>query len=165
MYKIIAPLADPASYGGNPDDAFDVIVPSLPGYGLNDSPVGLASWIVEKFSTWSDGEIESVFTKDELLTNIMIYWLTQTINSSIRLYYETAHLPDQLSIIGFDDIEQAAESVPALTTIRQPIPLMAQEAVSMLRTLTGGLLYDVDQDRRIVQPELIVRASCSAALP
>ncbi|GHO99478.1 multidrug MFS transporter [Reticulibacter mediterranei] len=199
MYKIIAPLADPASYGGNPDEAFDVIVPSLPGYGfsgptnvrgitaariaqvfaalmqelgyqrfathggdwglyitgalgrsfpetvigmhlsmqpsravlsqeatndaerdwlqqraqliqdesgyshlhetrpqtlaygLNDSPVGLASWIVEKFRTWSDGEIESVFTKDELLTNIMIYWLTQTINSSIRLYYETAH--------------------------------------------------------------------------
>jgi LacI family transcriptional regulator len=75
------------------------------------------------------------------------------------------HLPDQLSIIGFDDIEQVAESAPALTTIRQPIPLMAQEAVSMLRTLIDGLLYDVDQDRRIVQPELIVRASCAPALP
>src|SRR6266566_5451809 len=62
-------------------------------YGLNDSPVGLAGWIVEKFRAWSDchGEIESVFTKDELLTNIMIYWVTQTINSSTRLYYETSH--------------------------------------------------------------------------
>ncbi|GHO99479.1 LacI family transcriptional regulator [Reticulibacter mediterranei] len=75
------------------------------------------------------------------------------------------HLPDQLSIIGFDDIESAAESAPALTTICQPIPLMAHEAVSMLRTLIDGLLYDVDQDRRIVQPELIVRASCSSARP
>jgi len=201
MYKIIGPLSDPASYGGDPADAFDVVVPSLPGYGfsgptnvrgvtvariaeifvalmrelgyqrfaaqggdwglyitgtlgrvfadkivgihlnmqpsrsvlsqeasseaerdwleqrrqwlwdesgyshiqetrpqtlaygLNDSPVGLAGWMVEKFRAWSDchGEIESVFTKDELLTNIMIYWVTQTINASTRLYYETHH--------------------------------------------------------------------------
>ena len=201
MYKIIGPLTDPARYGGDPVDAFDVVVPSLPGYGfsgptnvrgvtvarivevfaslmqdlgyqrfaaqggdwglyitgtlgrafadkiigihlnmqparsvlsqettneaesnwrerrvqlirdesgyshmqetrpqtlaygLNDSPVGLAGWMVEKFRAWSDcqGEIESVFTKDELLTNIMIYWVTQTINSSTRLYYETSH--------------------------------------------------------------------------
>ncbi|HLZ57112.1 MAG TPA: epoxide hydrolase [Ktedonosporobacter sp.] len=201
MYKIIGPLTDPERYGGDPADAFDVVVPSLPGYGfsgptnvrgitvmriaeafvslmgdlgyqrfaaqggdwgiyitgtlgrafadkivgihlnmqpsravlsqeatneaerswqerraqwlweesgyshlqetrpqtlaygLNDSPVGLAGWVVEKFRAWSDcrGEVESVFTKDELLTNIMIYWVTQTINSSTRLYYETFH--------------------------------------------------------------------------
>ncbi len=201
MYKIIGPLTDPQRFGADPADAFDVIVPSLPGYGfsgptrvrgvtvtriaevfatlmhelgyprfaaqggdwglyitgalarsspgkviglhlsmqpsravlsqqatneaerqwfeqraqtlreesgyshlhetrpqtlaygLNDSPAGLAAWIIEKFRAWSDchGEIERVFTKDELLTNIMIYWVTQTINSSMRLYYETAH--------------------------------------------------------------------------
>lgn len=201
MYKIIGPLTDPASHGGDPADAFDVVVPSLPGYGfsgptttrgvtveriaevfvalmrglgyphfaaqggdwgsyittalgrdfadaivgihlntlpgrlmrslkatseaekrwreerarltrdesgyseiqgtrpqtlaygLNDSPVGLAGWIIEKFRTWSgcQGELERVFTKEEMLTNIMIYWVTQTINSSMRLYYETAH--------------------------------------------------------------------------
>jgi microsomal epoxide hydrolase len=53
--------------------------------------VGLAAWIVEKFRTWSDcnGDVESRYTKDELLTNITIYWVTQTINSSMRLYYET----------------------------------------------------------------------------
>jgi pimeloyl-ACP methyl ester carboxylesterase len=64
--------------------------PQTLGYGLNDSPVGLASWMVEKFNTWSDnkGNIENSFTKDELLTNIMIYWVTQTINSSIRTYAE-----------------------------------------------------------------------------
>ena len=62
--------------------------PQTLGYGLNDSPVGLASWIVEKFYAWSDckGDIENRFTKDELLTNIMIYWITETINSSIRMY-------------------------------------------------------------------------------
>lgn len=202
MHKIIAPLTDPASFGGKSEDAFDVVVPSLPGYGfsdrprergmevkrianlfqrlmteqlgyqrfgaqggdwgsavtshlgqdypanligihlnmllrlptssnaepspeeqrwreqmqhfqqaeagyshiqgtkpqtlaygLNDSPAGLAGWIVEKFRTWSDcnGNVENVYTKDELLTNIMIYWITQTINSSTRLYYETMH--------------------------------------------------------------------------
>ena len=55
---------------------------------LNDSPAGLASWIVEKYRRWSDcdGDVENRFTKDELLTNIMIYWVTQTIGSSIRLY-------------------------------------------------------------------------------
>ncbi len=60
--------------------------------GLNDSPVGLVTWIVEKFYTWSDskGDIESRFTKDELLTNIMIYWVTETISSSIRMYLENA---------------------------------------------------------------------------
>ena len=65
--------------------------PQTLGYGLNDSPAGLAAWIVEKFRTWSDcgGNIESRFTKDELLTNVMIYWTTQTITSSARLYCET----------------------------------------------------------------------------
>lgn len=66
--------------------------PQTLGYGLNDSPVGLASWIIEKFNSWSDnkGNIENSFTKDELLTNIMIYWVTQTINSADRMYAEIA---------------------------------------------------------------------------
>lgn len=65
--------------------------PQTLSYGLNDSPSGLAGWIVEKFRSWSDcnGDIESRFTKDELLTNITVYWATQTIDSSMRLYFET----------------------------------------------------------------------------
>ena len=65
--------------------------PQTLSYGLNDSPAGLAAWIVEKFRTWSDcdGDVERSFSKDELLTNITIYWATQTINSSTRIYYET----------------------------------------------------------------------------
>ena len=204
MLKVIPLLTDPARHGGNPADAFDVVVPSLPGYGfsdrpaasgmgvgriadlfarlmadelgyprfatrasdlgagvsqqlalthadaligvhhsgtnpyvgqapddlteeetefvanaqqwtmqemayamehsskpqtlatgLNDSPAGLAAWLVEKFRRWSDcdGDVETRFSKDALLTNLTIYWATQTINSSIRLYYETARNP------------------------------------------------------------------------
>lgn len=61
-------------------------------YGLNNSPVGLAGWLIEKFYSWSDcnGKLENIFTKDELLTNLTIYWATQTITSAIRLYYEAA---------------------------------------------------------------------------
>jgi pimeloyl-ACP methyl ester carboxylesterase len=64
--------------------------PQTLSYGLNDSPAGLAAWIVEKFRTWSDcdGDIEKRFSKDELLTNIMFYWATETANSSCRLYCE-----------------------------------------------------------------------------
>ncbi|WP_330633227.1 epoxide hydrolase family protein [Halocatena halophila] len=69
--------------------------PQTLAYGLNDSPAGLAAWIVEKFRAWSDcgGDIETAFTKDEMLTNLTIYWTTETINSSIRLYYESLHDP------------------------------------------------------------------------
>jgi microsomal epoxide hydrolase len=64
--------------------------PQTLGYGLTDSPAGLAAWIVEKFRTWCDcgGDVESRFTKDDLLTNIMIYWATGTATSSARIYYE-----------------------------------------------------------------------------
>jgi pimeloyl-ACP methyl ester carboxylesterase len=73
--------------------------PQTLGYGLNDSPAGLAAWILEKFRTWSDcgGDLESLFTRDELLTNVMVYWITQTMNSSTRLYYESRERPLQLS--------------------------------------------------------------------
>jgi microsomal epoxide hydrolase len=67
--------------------------PQSLAHGLNDSPVGLASWLVEKFRDWSDcgGKIESRFTKDELLTQIMIYWATESIGSSFLPYYDFAN--------------------------------------------------------------------------
>jgi microsomal epoxide hydrolase len=73
--------------------------PQTLGVGLNDSPAGLASWIVEKFRTWSDcdGDVESVYTKDRLLANITLYWVTQTITSSTRLYCE-AHRAEGLGV-------------------------------------------------------------------
>lgn len=67
--------------------------PESLGYGLNDSPAGLAAWVVEKWRSWSDcnGDVLSRFTMDELLTNISVYWFTQTITSSMRMYFESAH--------------------------------------------------------------------------
>jgi len=69
--------------------------PQTLSYGLNDSPVGLCAWILEKFNNWSDhtGTVEQVFTKDELLGNITLYWVTQSINSSIRIYNENSKNP------------------------------------------------------------------------
>jgi pimeloyl-ACP methyl ester carboxylesterase len=65
--------------------------PQTIGYALDDSPAGLAAWIVEKFRSWSDseGDVEKKFTKDELLTNITLYWVTQSGTSSARIYYES----------------------------------------------------------------------------
>jgi pimeloyl-ACP methyl ester carboxylesterase len=69
--------------------------PQTLAFGLNDSPAGLAAWIVEKFREWSDceGDVERRFTMDELLTNVSLYWFTQTIHSSCRLYHESASRP------------------------------------------------------------------------
>lgn len=201
FHELMGPLADPASYGGDPTDAFDVVVPALPGFGwssapkergwgisriaaafdtlmsrelgyerygtqggdwggiisakmgsahadhvaaihLNfvigippaepndddraaierrnafqaqetgysnvqgtkpnsltvaqsDSPAGLAAWIVEKFRTWSDcnGDVESVYTKDQLITNLMFYWGPDSTASAARIYYEAMRDP------------------------------------------------------------------------
>lgn len=204
---VIGPLSDPAAYGGDPDDAFDVIVPSLPGFGfstpltktgvnfwrtadtwkklmqdvlgykkfaaqggdwgsiitaqlghkhadallgihlslsfpmdffvnglpgeeeyeedekqnyqhtqarmqqatshvvvqstdpqtlalaLHDSPAGLLAWLVERRRNWSgcDGDVESVFSRRDLVTTAMIYWLTRSFVTSARFYWESAH--------------------------------------------------------------------------
>ena len=69
--------------------------PQSLSYGLNDSPIGLAAWLIEKRRSWSDcgGDVEQRFSKDELLTSIMIYWITQTIGTSARYYYESWKAP------------------------------------------------------------------------
>jgi len=261
MYKIIGPLTDPASYGGDPADAFDVVVPSLPGYGfsgpthvrgvtvarmagvfvslmqdlgyerfaaqggdwgsyitstlgrsypdkiigihlnmlpsrsstsqeatneaerswqerraqwiwdesgyshiqgtrpqtlaygLNDSPVGLAAWIIEKFRAWSDchGEIESVFTKDELLTNVMIYWVTQTINSSTRLYYETSHQRDEIFAVRVE-VPTGVAVFPA--EIPVPPRSLAQRLYNIQRWTemkAGGHFAALEQPQALVE--------------
>ncbi|KAI9694570.1 MAG: hypothetical protein M1822_000186 [Bathelium mastoideum] len=64
--------------------------PQTLGYGLADSPVGQAAWIYEKFHGWTDheGDVESIFSKDEMLDAIMMYWLTNSGASSARIYWE-----------------------------------------------------------------------------
>jgi pimeloyl-ACP methyl ester carboxylesterase len=65
--------------------------PQTIGYALTDSPVGLCAWIIEKFWSWTDcdGHPENILTRDELLDNVTLYWLTATGASSARLYWES----------------------------------------------------------------------------
>ena len=65
--------------------------PQTLGYGLVDSPVGQMAWIIEKFWSWMDcdGHPENTLTRDELLDNVMLYWLTASGASSARLYWES----------------------------------------------------------------------------
>ena len=67
--------------------------PQTLAFALTDSPAGLAAWIIEKFRAWSDcgGDLETVFTKDELLANISLYWFTGAIGSSFWPYYARMH--------------------------------------------------------------------------
>jgi pimeloyl-ACP methyl ester carboxylesterase len=69
--------------------------PQTAAVGLTDSPAGLAAWIVEKLRAWSDcdGDVERRFSKDEILTNVTLYWLTGTIGSSMRMYRANAAIP------------------------------------------------------------------------
>jgi epoxide hydrolase len=90
-----ADLAAMASFGKE-ESAYSQLQGTKPqtlGAGLMDSPAGLLSWIVEKFRAWSDcdGDPENAFTRDQLITNVMLYWLTGTITSSTRLYWENLH--------------------------------------------------------------------------
>jgi len=92
--------------------------PQTLGYGLNDSPAGLAAWIVEKFHGWTDmpqgatGYLDNHFTKDELLTNIAIYWFTGTITSSTRIYYENSKTPIETPL-GYINVPTGAAIFPA----------------------------------------------------
>ena len=92
--------------------------PQTLGYGLNDSPAGLAAWIVEKFHGWSDlpqgsqGNLGNNFSKDEILTNISIYWFTGSITSSMRIYYENRN-NTPLKPLDFINVPTGAAIFPA----------------------------------------------------
>ena len=118
--------------------------PQSLGYGLNDSPVGLLAWILEKFQSWSDsrgGRPEaSGLTMDEILTNVMVYWTTQSITSSLRLYYETlqSHPP----------LKEKKTSVPKLRQVSVKVPtavLWAHHDLYKLPRSVVALCYNIRQ--------------------
>jgi len=92
--------------------------PQSLGVALNDSPAGLAAWIVEKFHGWSDIDQQSVngldakFTKDEILTDISVYWFTASITASTRIYYESRNFPAS-EPTGFITVPTAGALFPA----------------------------------------------------
>lgn len=100
--------------------------PQTISYAMNDSPVGLAAWLIEKRRDWADtgGDIESVWTKDELLDNVMLYWLTQTYLSAAHYYYGPGKTgmegygPSKTSMEG-DFINDNMPLVPVPTAVMQ----------------------------------------------
>ncbi|HEX4057163.1 MAG TPA: epoxide hydrolase [Galbitalea sp.] len=96
--------------GGEAYSEMQATRPDTLAASLSDSPAGLAAWIVEKFREWSDtrGELESSFSKDQLLTTVMIYWITNSIATSFRPYYDH-HRATPLPLI----------TVPAGVTVQQ----------------------------------------------
>jgi len=113
--------------------------PQTLAYAMNDSPIGLAAWIIEKFHSWSDinGNLENCYTKDELLTNLTIYWVTQTAGSAFRIYYETMRdltksgrtekieIPTAVCIFPKDLVPAPKEFAERIFDLRQWTPMPA----------------------------------------
>jgi pimeloyl-ACP methyl ester carboxylesterase len=130
------------------------------GYGLNDSPAGLAAWIVDKFWAWSDhgGNLENSFTRDELLTNVMLYWVTNSMASSTRIYYESSHnLPRPNSMTPFQSTGKPAPMGYALFPKDINVPPRAWVERSVGSNLThwtemprGGHFAALEQPKLLV---------------
>jgi len=128
--------------------------PQTLSFGLSDSPVGLAAWIVEKFHTWTDcnGGIENRVAKEDLLTNIMIYWVTNTINSSFYLYYQLRHHPWRLGRGEKITVPTGIASFPG--EILRPPREWAERVFNVKRwtpMLSGGHFAALEQPERLVE--------------
>ncbi|MFZ4285799.1 epoxide hydrolase family protein [Variovorax sp. HJSM1_2] len=130
--------------------------PQTLAFALTDSPVGLAAWIVEKMRSWSDcaGDVESVFSKDELLTNISLYWFTGAIGSSFWPYYARQHatdwpIPDGCSV----DVPMGYCEFPA--EIVRPPRILAERSFSDIRRWSvmprGGHFAAMEQPEDLAQ--------------
>jgi epoxide hydrolase len=127
--------------------------PQTLGYGLTDSPSGQAAWILEKFWAWTDcdGFPENVLSRDELLDNVMLYWVTATAASSARLYWES-----------FGPARRTVHSV----TIPTGVAVFPKEIVAPVRRWMEGSFTDIRHWSEMSkgghfaafeQPELYVR--------
>lgn len=128
--------------------------PQTLGYGLNDSPIGLAAWITEKFHAWSDcrGKLENRISKDELLTNIMLYWITSSITSSTRLYYESAHSKHRIADAGRIETPTGCAIFPA--EIHIPPRSWAEQAYNIQQWSvmpSGGHFAALEEPRLLVE--------------
>ena len=128
--------------------------PQTLAYALTDSPVGLAAWIVEKFRTWSDcdGDIERSFSKDDLLTNIMLYWVTGAIGSSFWPYYSRLHAGWPLPADRRVEVPTAYQSFPK--DILHPPRSLAERAFNIQRwsvSPRGGHFAALEEPERLVE--------------
>lgn len=123
--------------------------PQTLGFGLTDSPVGLAAWILEKFRTWSDwasdGDFERLFGRDDLLDNVMLYW-TGSIAASTRIYLESRARPLNLSPTNRVTPPVAVALFPK--EIPQPPRALVEPALNIARWTTmprGGHFAAMEQ--------------------
>jgi microsomal epoxide hydrolase len=123
--------------------------PQTVGYGLTDSPAGQLGWIAEKFGEWTDGGLAAV-DRDQMLTNISVYWLTRTAGSSARLYYEAAR--------------SRAVGPPASSTAPTGVAVFPEEIAAPVRRLaeqTNNIVHWSEFDRgghfaAMEEPDLLI---------
>ena len=108
--------------------------PQTLGYGLTDSPAGQAAWILEKFREWTDcdGHPENTLSRDELLDNVMLYWLNANATSSARLYWET-----------FNPIAAGSAAQPAPVTVPTGVAKFPMEIVPPVRSWCEPFFSDI----------------------
>jgi epoxide hydrolase len=123
--------------------------PQTVGYGLTDSPAGQLAWIAEKFGEWTDGGLVAV-DRDQMLTNISVYWLTRTAGSSARLYYEA--------------IRAGAFGPPVASTVPTGVAVFPAEIAAPVRRLaelSNNIVHWTEFDRgghfaAMEEPDLLV---------
>ena len=108
--------------------------PQTLGYGLTDSPAGQAAWILEKFREWTDcdGHPENALSRDELLDNVMLYWLNANATSSARLYWEA-----------FNPIAAGSAAQPAPVTVPTGVAKFPMEIVPPVRSWCKPFFSDI----------------------
>ncbi len=125
--------------------------PQTLAYGLTDSPAGQLAWIAEKFGEWTDdGLPDEAVDRDQLLTNIMVYWLTKTAGSSARLYYEAAR--------------SGTSSPPAASTAPTGLAVFAREIARPIRRfaeMSNNIVHWTEFDRgghfaAMEEPDLLI---------
>ncbi|WP_159012940.1 epoxide hydrolase family protein [Acidisoma sp. S159] len=129
--------------------------PQTLAFGLSDSPVGLAAWIIEKFRSWSDchGDVEAVFSKDHMLANISLYWFTGAIGSSFWPYYARMHGGWQITDGTIITVPAAFAAFPA-EMVRPPRSLAEQTFTNLQRWTVmpkGGHFAAMEQPEALAE--------------
>ena len=129
--------------------------PQTLSYGLTDSPVGLAAWLVEKFYTWTDhrGDLDGYFGRDTMLTDIMLYWITGAVGSSFWPYYARMHSPWPIPAGQTVDVPTGYIEFPK--EILTPPRSVAEKFYSNIQSWTtcdrGGHFAALEQPELLVQ--------------
>jgi pimeloyl-ACP methyl ester carboxylesterase len=124
--------------------------PQSLGYALEDSPTGLAAWIVEKFLEWSHGDLEEAYVVDRLLDNITAYWVTGTATSAARIYWEGRHAGRAAAPAGRIEVPTSIAEFPG--EINQPPRSWTEAAYDVVRWSTparGGHFAAMEAPREL----------------